>query len=276
MNSVFAKIKRLRKNPYFKLISNCTLYSPVIVTNGNCVVYNPDHNLDEEVWFKIDNFSEKNYCLPILKIDFDSKDFLSLTKSQFSRISFIMAVQDDDFYFQKVTPSQIIRKKTISFGDVAVVENNENRLAINEFPDAVFFKESDRLIFKDLATISGIFKGIDMLFKEATEEDVTQFLSESFINLSEEYDVSKVSKPNRKRVALAMDTLATLTPDKRDEMLVYINDYCRAKVNFDPQTGSFSINSDDELKLLLYGIEQRFYTTPFGQEKRLANSVQPI
>ncbi len=276
MNNVFAKIKRLRKNPYFKLLSDCTLYSPVVVTNGNCVVYNPDHNLDEEVWFKIDSFSEQDYCLPILKIDFDSKEFLSLTKSQFSNISYIMAEQDGDFYFQKVTPSQMIRKKTISFGDAAVVENDENRLVINEFPDAVFFKETDRLIFKDLATISSIFKGIDILFKEATEEEVTQFLSESFINLSEEYNVNKVSKPNRKRVALAMDTLATLTPADKARMLLYINNYCQANVIFNPLSGTFSINSDDELKLLLYGIEQRFYTTPFGQEKRLANSVQPI
>ncbi|EAO7712372.1 ATP F0F1 synthase synthase, partial [Salmonella enterica] len=28
-----------------------------------------------------------------------------------------------------------------------------------------------------------------------------------------------------------------------------------------------------ELKYLLYGIEQRFYTTRFGNEKRLANSI---
>ncbi|WP_109399578.1 ATP F0F1 synthase synthase [Proteus sp. TJ1640] len=276
MNNVFAKIKRLRKNPYFKLLSDCTLYSPVVVTNGNCVAYNPDHNLDEEVWFKIDSFSEQEYCLPILKIDFDSKEFLSLTKSQFSNISYIMAAQDGDFYFQKVTPSQMIRKKTISFGDAAVVENDENRLVINEFPDAVYFKEADSFIFKDLATISSIFKGIDVLFKEATEEEVIQFLSESFINLSEEYNVSKVSKPNRKRVTLAMDTLATLTPADKARMLLYINNYCQANVRFDSLSGTFSINSDDELKLLLYGIEQRFYTTPFGQEKRLANSVQPI
>ncbi|MDU1029654.1 MAG: hypothetical protein E7A50_09265, partial [Clostridiales bacterium] len=59
-------------------------------------------------------------------------------------------------------------------------------------------------------------------------------------------------------------------------MLVYINDYCQEKVSFDAETETFSINSDDELKYLLYGIEQRFYTTPFGKEKRLANSVQPI
>ncbi|MEF9674642.1 ATP F0F1 synthase synthase [Pectobacterium aroidearum] len=276
MNNVFAKVKKLRKNPYFKLLSDCTLYSPVIVTEGNSVVYNPDHNLDEEAWFKIDGFSEQSYFLDILKIDFDSKEFLSLTKTQFSSIAYIMSIQDGDFYFQKVTPSQMIKKKTISFGDAVFVENNRNRVVINEFPDAIYYKEADRLIFRDLATISSIFQGIDILFKEATEEEVTHFLSESFINLSQGYDVNKVSKPNRKRVALAMCTLATLSLAEKAEMLVYINDYCREKVNFDSEAETFSINSDDELKYLLYGIEQRFYTTPFGKEKRLANSVQPI
>jgi len=36
---------------------------------------------------------------------------------------------------------------------------------------------------------------------------------------------------------------------------------------------SFEVGSENELKMLLYGIEQRFYTTPVGGEKRLANSV---
>ena len=45
------------------------------------------------------------------------------------------------------------------------------------------------------------------------------------------------------------------------------------KLRFDKENQKFEISNDDELKLLLYGIEQRFYTTPFGYEKRLANSV---
>ena len=34
--------------------------------------------------------------------------------------------------------------------------------------------------------------------------------------------------------------------------------------------------SEDELKMVLFGIEQRFYTTPVGDEKRIANSVIPM
>jgi hypothetical protein len=59
-------------------------------------------------------------------------------------------------------------------------------------------------------------------------------------------------------------------------LLDYIEDYCKQKLNFDQPNQKFEISTDDELKLLLYGIEQRFYTTPFGQEKRLANSVQAL
>lgn len=39
---------------------------------------------------------------------------------------------------------------------------------------------------------------------------------------------------------------------------------------------SFEVGSEDELKMLLYGIEQRFYTTVVGGEKRIANSVIPL
>lgn len=39
------------------------------------------------------------------------------------------------------------------------------------------------------------------------------------------------------------------------------------------ENDSFKISNEKELKLLLYGIEQRFYTTPDGRERRIANSV---
>lgn len=101
-------------------------------------------------------------------------------------------------------------------------------------------------------------------------------MQEDFISLKDNYDANKVSKPNRKRIALAMDSLKKLSGQERVDILSYIGDYCNQKIKFDQATKKFEISTDDELKLLLYGIEQRFYTTLFGQEKRLANSVQPV
>jgi hypothetical protein len=159
---------------------------------------------------------------------------------------------------------------------VAEVEDDRLRLVINAQPDAVYFSALDVLIFKNLATISSIFTGIDELYKEATQEEVKQFLDEPFITLCNEFDADKVSKPNRKRIALAMATLAALPEQDKEGMLSYIDGYCGESLKFNKVSGMFDISTDNDLKMLIYGIEQRFYTTQFGQEKRLANSVQAL
>lgn len=64
-----------------------------------------------------------------------------------------------------------------------------------------------------------------------------------------------------------MDTLNQMDVSDRGNMLTYINDYCSEKLKFDDGTGCFEISCDEELKLLLYGIEERYYTTRFGNEK---------
>lgn len=276
MDQVLARVKGKRKKQHFKLISNKTLFDAIAIDLNSCVAYKPDHNLDEDSWFKIDQLSQQAFCIDLLKTDFDSKDFDELTKDQFPQISYIFSVQGDDFYFQKITPRLFIKRKVLVFGETAQLEESENRLVVNQTPDAIYFKEFDVLIFRSLATISSIFKGIDVLYKEATNEEVGSFLSESFIELSNGYDVTKVSKPNRKRVALAMTTLAAMSDEDRSNMLSYVNGYCEEKLKFDEKNENFEISTDDELKFLLYGIEQRFYTTPFGKERRLANSVQKI
>ncbi|MCZ4337877.1 ATP F0F1 synthase synthase [Shewanella colwelliana] len=276
MDHVLVKVKGLRKKPYLKMISDHTLYDPVGIDLGACVPYSPDHNLDEDAWFKIENFKAQPYCLKLLKADFNSVEYDDLTKGAFAKIAFIFAVQEGDFYFQKVTPSLFLKKKMIAFGEAAEVEDNNTRLVVNSLPDAIYFKDNDTLIFRNLATISSIFKGIDALYKEATNDEVEAFLEEDFIELSNGYNMDKVSKPNRKRVALAMDTLAALPEADRGQMYTYIHSYCEGKLEFDADNSTFEIKSDDELKYLLYGIEQRFYTTPLGHEKRLANSVQAM
>jgi hypothetical protein len=276
MNHVLAKVKGPRKKPFFKLVSNHTLFETIAIDIAGCVGYNPDHNLDEDAWFKIEQFSQQTFCIDLLQGDFDSKDYDDLTKEQFPKIAYLFSVQGEDFYFQKITPSLFILRKTVIFGEVAKVEECDNRLVINSKPDAIYLRTLDTLVFRNLATISSIFTGIDELYKEATKEEVEQFLDESFIELSNDYDVNRVSKPNRKRIALAMASLAAMSADDKSNMLFYIDSYCEQKLKFDKENSKFEISTDDDLKLLIYGIEQRFYTTPFGQERRLANSVQAL
>lgn len=272
MDHVFARVKRLRKNPYFKLISNQTLYDGVQVNLANCVQYNPDHNLDEDSWFKVENFSSHDFCPELLKADFHSSDFDDLKSEKFTEISYIFSVQGDDFYFQKISPSRLFKRKLIALGEVATIEQAENRLIIQRLPDAIYFQESNVLVFRDLVVITSIFDGIDVLYREATNEEVHNFLNKSFIHL-DKFTAKDVSKPNRKRIALAMATLEKMSDDEKNMLFEYINDYCNNKLPFDKQSSKFTVSKDDELKQLIYGIEQRFYTATISKQRRLANSV---
>ncbi|HAU1200063.1 TPA: ATP F0F1 synthase synthase [Legionella pneumophila] len=274
MDHILAKVKGREKKKYFKLISDKGLYDVLTIDLSTCVPYDPDHNLDEDSWFKIEQFGQQPFCIDLLNRDFDSKDYDDLKKNQFIHIAYLFSVQGEDFYFQKITPSLFLKRKTIVFGEAAKVEDSESRLVINRIPDAVYYKASDSLIFRNLATISSIFRGIDELYKEATCEEVKRFLDESFIELKNAYSVNNVSKTNRKRIGLAMATLKAMSTDDKSTMLSYIDEYCKEKLKFDQDSQKFSISTDNDLKLLLYGIEQRFYTTPLGQERRLANSIQ--
>jgi len=275
VDQVLAKVKGNGKKKFFKLLSDQTLFD-ISLQGMGFVEYNPDHNLDEDSWFKIEQFSQQPYCMDLLKIEFVSSEYDDLPKDKFTNISYLCAIQGNDYYLQKITPSLFVTKKMIAFGESAELESGGRRVVVNAMPDAIYQKDSDTLVFRNLATISSLFKGIDELYKEATKEEVEAFLDESFVELSNDYGIEKVSKPNRKRVALAMSTLASMPTEDRDQMLNYINGYCEEKLKFDSENKKFEITSDEELKLLLYGIEQRFYTTPIGNEKRLANSVQTL
>lgn len=274
MDQVIARVKRLRKKPYLKLLSDSVLFDALDLDLDNCIPYNPDHNLDEDDWFKIESFSTKPFCLDLLKKDFDSKDYDDLKKDQFQKIAYLISIQGDDFYFQKVTPSLFVKRKSLVFGEAAELKQDQARLVINNLPDAVYYKNSDVLVFKNLATISSIYEGIDILYKEATDGEVKKFLDESFIELDESYGLDNVSKLNRRRIGLALVTLNSLSASDKADMLGYINDYCgETQLDYDEDSFKFTIGSDQQLKFLLYGIEQRFYTTPFGKEKRVANSI---
>lgn len=277
MHHLIAKVKTRNKQKLFKVFSESEPVFDIDTDSLGKVDYEVDHRLDEDSWFKINEFSEQDYCLDLIKKDFVDKEYFDLSKDDFTKISYICSVQNEDMLFQKIsTSTSYLKKKFIAFGDVAHLEKSKTRLCINQYPDAIYLRKSDTLLFRKLATISSIFPGIDTLYKEATKEEVQEFLANDFLELTDGYNLDKVSKPNRARIALAMDTLAEMGEDKKSEMLDYIQKYCGEKLDFDTKSDNFKIKTDEQLKFLLYGIEERFYTTQLGQERRLANSVQTL
>ena len=86
MDCIIARASRR----YWKLLSDEKLYENISYDDSSYVKYSPDHNLDEECWFKIENFSSQNFCPEILKIEFDSKEYNSIPRDKFNSIKYIL------------------------------------------------------------------------------------------------------------------------------------------------------------------------------------------
>lgn len=270
MNHVITKIRlRGNSNKFRKVLSDVALYSlPEDLTPY--VPYAPNHNLDEDSWFGIPNFSQQEYCIDFLKEAFVSTAFDMLISRDIDKMDYICAVQDENYFFQKVSKKQLLSKKAIRLGDVYSYSQGGKEIVINDVADAIYVKNEDTLYFKKLTSITRIFKGIDSLYREATEVETQDFLAREFIDLTDGFDSTYVKKANRKRIAMAIDLIDNFEDEQKEVVFNTIKDYCPDLVAED---GAFKITTDNDLKLLLYGIDQRFYTTPDGKEKRIANSV---
>lgn len=270
MNHLFAKVNE-KKNKYRILLSDITIYQNIDI--NDVIEFQPSHSLDEGQWFYIDEFMNKPYCIELLKKKkINSMDYLEINKANPEKIAYLITYQNEnDFYFQRVFPSRILKnKKFVHIEDDVEINNVHNAIVINDIPDAIYKKDDNRLYFRKFETIAPIFKGIDELYREATDSEVDEFLNFDFINLQEKYSTEKVKKANRKRVALAMESLKGYTDGQKSTIFNYTNDYFPdLKYN----GTSFEIGSEEDLKNLLYGIEQRLYTTVATHEKRCASSV---
>jgi hypothetical protein len=272
MNHLLAKTKG-RKGSFFKLISNRQVFDMPDDLN-NSVEYNTDYKLEDDQWFVVTEFSHKEYCIDFLTTRFISTDYNQLARAEFTNIEYLVAYQTGVYCFQKLSTSQIIRKKYFSISDQPALVDSPI-IIINQVPDAIYIKDDDTLYFKKLPVITIIFKGIYELYKEATEQETDAFLQNDFIKLDEEFTADHVKTANRKRIAMAQETLKKFKPKEKKQIFNYIREYC-ADLEFDENDERFSISDEEDLKKLLYGIEQRYYTTRIGNEKRLANSITAV
>ena len=273
MNHLIAK-RRGRYEEYVKLLSDQKVFE--LPDNlENAIEYEASYMLEEDEWFIVNNFTEQQYCPDFLKLPIDSTVYPSISGADFMEIEYICSYQqEDEYYFQRVYKKRYLKKRRIiNFSNDVTIKETDEGIIINDIPDALYLKSQNRLYFRKLETIAPIFKGIELLYREATRGEVEQFFEKKFVKIGDGYNSEKVGKANRHRLAIIQDTLRRLNKRQKRDLLEYTASYY-PELPFDGK--AFTIRNETDLKNLLYGIEQRYYTTPVTHEKRRANSVQKI
>ena len=274
MNYLIAKVND-RKEKYRTVIADNTVFYSLPINLKNHYEYTPAYKLEDDEWYSVSNFSKKDFCIELIKDKFDTTPYKPLTKADPCNVTYLCAFQDDTvYYFQRVFKHSVLeRKKILILGDEIAVKETHKQIVLSDNADAIYIIEEDTLYFRKLETIAPIFVGIEVLYREATKEEVADFLEQEFIHTDEEYSVEKVGKVNRQRIAIAIENFNKLNKKQKEVIFQYTNKYY-PQLNFDGT--AFTIKTEEDMKYLLYGLEQRYYTTPATNEKRVANSVSNI
>lgn len=273
MNHLIAK--KSKNEPFVKIMSDKVIFE-LPDDLDNWVQFDTLYKLEDDEWFAIASFSETEFAIDMIRNKFSSSEFNQISSEDYTNLSYLCSYQDERyFYFQKLNKSQTINKKWFALSNEPELQVNNPIVIIKSIADAIYDRTKDILYFNRLSAVTGIFPNIVSLYREATQEDTEIFLSNNFIKLTNDFDASKVKIANRKRIAMATDSFATLTPKQKSSIYKYIKGYC-GDLEYSDKEKCFNIGTEANLKQLLFGIDQRFYTTPIGKEKRLANSITKI
>lgn len=275
MNYLIAKKKRTN-NTYFLILSQENEIYDIPQDLQNIKAYDTNYKLEDDEWFGIINFSATKYNIPLLTDAFNSAEHHQIKNDQYDLVKYFCAYQnDDDFCFQRFVYSNIITKRWVILSGEPEIKVDQPILILKSIPDAIYRRSTDTLYFKNLSDIKSIFPDVIELYREATDEETEQFLNSDFIVLNGGFDKTKVNTANRKRIAMAMETLAKLEEEHKIQIHQYIREYC-PELEFSDEKNQFKIANEEHLKNLIFGIEQRFYTTRVGAERRLANSISKL
>lgn len=272
MNYLLANIQNGKNIEFLKVL---TLRSEIIKEPNlsNTQKYSSEYKLEDDEWFELDNFLSKNYTNGLIEEKFNGTTFNQIEIDKYKEIKYLCVKQNDLYLFQKMSKTQLLYKSWFKITNSPTLQKDKPIIVINECVDAVYNKNKDTLYFKDIIKIKQMFKGIDNLYRTATQAEVDNFLSKDFILLGAGFTSDGVKTANRKRIAMAIDTLNAFEQDEVVKIVNYIKQYC-SDVPLDGD--KFIIEKEEHLKLILYGIEQRYYTTQVHPVKRLANSVLEI
>jgi len=270
MNTLIAHIRSEYKNV---LCQESNIINGFDSEQITAIEFTPNYRLDDDESFILGNLSQRNFFNEICNNNYSTASLSQISNSEYDLIEFIVILQGNQKLFQRITPSLFVNKRTIlDYSGEPKIINQQKQIEVRQESDAVYFPDSDTLYFRNLSKIKAIFPGIEELYKEATHEEVDSFLMNDFILLSSEYTAESVGTQNRKRIADIIAKYNDLRPEKKQHLI----NYARSKAGLELDSDAIKINSDQDLKKLLYAMDQRYYYADIYEENRIANSIRVI
>lgn len=245
-----------------------------IPTAAESIPYSPEAHLESGEWFKIEGVKGNGINNEIIT-SFKPSNYNNIKREEFEHIDHMVIVQDDNYYFEKISKRHLISAPTVVFGAKPTIKETNKMLILDGRFDAIYNALSDTLYFKNFGTLTSLFTGVTEYYKEATDEVVKKFLEDDSLEIDKDFNEGKVSKPNRKRIGLLVDRMDSFDTGEKQIISEYILKYV-GNIKTNASKDKLIINNDEDLKHVLMGFLERYFTTIVTNEAKLATGVMPI
>lgn len=272
MGTFLAKIKDDDEH-WRKLVDQVENADYSTISLEDTMIYDANNDMAHQ-WFRIGHFNDNEAFMPSLFLEFDVAELEDLTREQYDSIEFIAFHEDGKYYIQKITKGAYMTKRWFAWnGQIVKYHCESNMLNINPIPNCIYDSNLHCLFFMEISKAYGIFKKLKVDYAEATNGEVEGFLSSDIVE-THNFDISKVGVANRKRINSIIRQYNNYTEAQKDTLKDYIHD--KVGDNLTLNGNKFVVSTDKDLRLLLYGIQQRFYVPPLSGETQVATNTTNI
>lgn len=274
MGTLIAKIKN--ENQWAKICDQIEIGALDQLDLSDSMVYDPNNNVAHQ-WFRIENLRNTEYFNDLFGNPIESGELVTINVNQLDDIKYFAYYADNKFYIQRMLTGCYIRKAGFwTTGNRIQFSNDNKMVTINPIPDGIYDLNTDTLYFQELNRLYNIFSSIKNEYVQGTSSSIHEFLSNDIISLSEDFSEDKVSLSNRKRIFEVAKVYNTYSSAQKEELKRYICDFSNGDLDYNEHDRKFKINNDTDLRLLLFGMNMRFYKQPLSDEVQVATSSTSI
>ena len=274
MGTIVAKVKN---DDQWHLVSDqvrIQYWDDIDLTDS--MVYDPNNQIAHQ-WFRIEELRHTDYFNPLFRNTIESGELQTINACNLDDIKFFAYFCNEKFYIQRMLRGCYIKKAGFwSIGESIQFSNDNKMVTINAIPDGIYDVNNDMLYFQELNRLYNVFPNIRQRYMEGTEDVVSQFLGNDIVSLGEGFSADQVSASNRKRISMVVADYNAYSLEQKTALKEYINISCGEDLEYDPNRKIFKIGDDRALRLLLYGMQMRFYKQPLNQEVQVATSTTSI
>lgn len=235
------------------------------------IEYNLNYKLEEDEIFyisQIDVVKNKD----IFELEETSSLYMQITNEEWKKVDFIAYVENSCIYYQKNIGKKYLSTKIYLKcleGKVTLKKEQEG-IALNQFPDALYIKNEKKLYFRDFFKASKIFSGLENLYRDATETEINTFFQIGFIERDTEFKNEEITSAKRKKIALILEKLKN--KNIQGKYVQYGKKYCVDLF----ENEKIKVKNNEDLSKVLEILEEKFYESEVSLEKRCSNSFRSI